>query len=476
MKKILTVLFLVFVAVGTWATDGKWVIFNLTSDFIADGTKVLYNTESCTITSTVAYDGYIQNWCESSNYQASKLVVTTKDNAGLKIIVYYQDGTDTSIDQEGTSTFEISLDPTKKLKNILMQTKAVESTGIVLTSVYLTLGNVTSLDLTKYSSTDTSQLTFNTSTLTMVCSTTNWPALQDWSEISGKYATKMVVNFDGNAEDVQLSVYYTDSESDNKVEERVYNKPQVVATLDPTKSIHHVKIIPAKAETVILKEAYLVPVYLSEATTPSLTENSKAPVVLYRGFKSGWNTICLPFATTATAIATGAEVYTYTSATKDAVTLTKVDGGAMTAGTPYMLKMSSAQSSPITFSDVTISATTAGATSEINGLTFKGNYSAGMAMADKYGLVNDGSSSSIKKGSGENAKLPAFAAYFDGTKPNSAPSRGFSIEVGDGTTGIDAMERVVEEDNSPTYNLMGQQTTTPRKGIYIKNGKKYIAK
>ena len=95
-----------------------------------------------------------------------------------------------------------------------------------------------------------------------------------------------------------------------------------------------------------------------------------------------------------------------------------------------------------------------------------------------YGLAwKDGEGNGWKFYKGASgSKLPAFAAYFAETPSINAPSRGFSIEVGDGTTGIDAMERVVEEDNGPTYNLMGQQTTTPRKGIYIKNGKKYIAK
>ncbi|MBP3286661.1 MAG: hypothetical protein J6M15_06970, partial [Prevotella sp.] len=45
--------------------------------------------------------------------------------------------------------------------------------------------------------------------------------------------------------------------------------------------------------------------------------------------------------------------------------------------------------------------------------------------------------------------------------------------------GITAIQKVKKESysyNRRTYNLRGQQVTNPRHGIYIQNGKKYIAK
>lgn len=179
---------------------------------------------------------------------------------------------------------------------------------------------------------------------------------------------------------------------------------------------------------------------------------------------------------TAIAIDSNAELFEFTGGDATKIVVTKKSDGAMVAGTPYLVNMTSAKGDNTTFTGVTVSATTAGNTSAYGGLTFYGNYTVGMDMQNKYGVAYDSSASAwkIKKGA-SNSTLPAFCGYFTGS-PSNAPSRGFSIEVGDGTTGIDAMERVVEEDNGPTYNLMGQQTTTPRKGIYIKNGKKYIAK
>ena len=45
--------------------------------------------------------------------------------------------------------------------------------------------------------------------------------------------------------------------------------------------------------------------------------------------------------------------------------------------------------------------------------------------------------------------------------------------------GINEIKKVRKESysyNRRTYNLRGQQVTNPRHGIYIQNGKKYIAK
>jgi hypothetical protein len=44
-----------------------------------------------------------------------------------------------------------------------------------------------------------------------------------------------------------------------------------------------------------------------------------------------------------------------------------------------------------------------------------------------------------------------------------------------GTTGIKA-PKAIAADDAPIYNLAGQRVTKPAKGIYIKNGKKFIVK
>jgi hypothetical protein len=44
------------------------------------------------------------------------------------------------------------------------------------------------------------------------------------------------------------------------------------------------------------------------------------------------------------------------------------------------------------------------------------------------------------------------------------------------TTGIDELRHEATDDSQPYYNLSGQRVATPTRGIYIKNGKKYIIK
>ena len=156
------------------------------------------------------------------------------------------------------------------------------------------------------------------------------------------------------------------------------------------------------------------------------------------------------------------------------MTLIKKNSGEIFAGTPYLVKLSSNSSETTTFTNVSVTASTAGSTSTYGGLTFKGNYEAGFDMTDKYGVAYSSDSWYIMKG-GANATGKAFSAYFEETVPSPAPTRGFNIITGDGTTKINTVEKV-EEGDGEIYNLMGVRTSAPRKGLYIKNGKKYIVK
>lgn len=210
---------------------------------------------------------------------------------------------------------------------------------------------------------------------------------------------------------------------------------------------------------------------LSQSETPnfsSIVLGSPVNIKLNRTLKAGWNTICLPFATNVSTIANDAELYEFTGASNTSITLTKKDDGAMVANTPYFVKTTAAISDPIVFTNVTVSGAGAGSTSEYNGLTFKGNYEADFSMNGKYGIA----SGVIRPGS-STATLKAFGAYFDGTWPVSA--RELNIVIDDETTGISTItsSQFTTED---VYNLNGQRIQQPQKGIYIKNGKKYIAK
>ena len=470
IKKFTLLLLMVFVTIACYADKVTIADFSLSDNWSTDGTYVSYNTSTHVITSTKEYAGYLQNWCEGSGYKASKLTLTTESEAGLKIEVYYTTGTsNTSSIIANATSFELALDATRVIQKIMIQTTGIES-GIKLTSVKLEL-DVTKVNLALFDA--GTDVTWNTGTLSATFPGswgTNY--IQDWSNLNGKYATKLVVTTAGAA-NYQIDGKYTDET--NITASRIYGATKCEVTLDPTKAIHWVKITCTNdaGESVIFTDAYLVPTYLSEATTPSLTDGSKAPVVLYRTLKAGWNTICLPFDVASVSTAFGANYAAYAFTAKDGDNLTFSPTVAMTANTPYLIFNSGSQESDFSFTDVTISGAGAGNTSTYDGIAFYGNYTAGMSMNGKLGLVNEGSGinqSSIQKGK-SSATLKAFGAYFNGT----IGTRGFfGIETDDGTTSIKSVNRI-EEGDGIMYGLDGKRLTNP-KGLYIMNGKKYFAK
>jgi len=69
--------------------------------------------------------------------------------------------------------------------------------------------------------------------------------------------------------------------------------------------------------------------------------------------------------------------------------------------------------------------------------------------------------------------IPANKAYYQCASNASARSFLY-METGNETTAIDAIEKV--DDEGTVYDLQGRSVSNPRKGIYIRNGKKIIIK
>ena len=91
-----------------------------------------------------------------------------------------------------------------------------------------------------------------------------------------------------------------------------------------------------------------------------------------------------------------------------------------------------------------------------------------------YILVKDKATQKVMFGklkSGQEVK--ANSAYLTINDINAAKT--VSIDFGN-TTGINAIETTENNKNGEYYTLSGQRTVKPTKGIYILNGKKYIAK
>lgn len=95
--------------------------------------------------------------------------------------------------------------------------------------------------------------------------------------------------------------------------------------------------------------------------------------------------------------------------------------------------------------------------------------------ADSYVLQDGKYGLGFYKVAAENTiKITSFRAYLT---PQVAGTRSF-IGLDDGTTGIQNSVKVENKDlgDDVIYNLSGQVVTNPGKGIYIKNGKKFIIK
>lgn len=196
-------------------------------------------------------------------------------------------------------------------------------------------------------------------------------------------------------------------------------------------------------------------------------------VVYNRTFPAGWSTVCLPFATTATAFGTDVKAQAFTSADANGLNFTEVTD--LEANKPYLVYFPSATETPI-YMSAEISSTTPVAVT-YGDFTFCGSYAASISMAGKYGVADQGDVQKLMLG-GEQSTLGATRAYF--TKSGDQPAQ-IRLNLDGNTTAIDEVEQA--GTTFTVYTLQGvlvrEQATTLNglpKGIYIVNGKKMIVK
>ena len=224
---------------------------------------------------------------------------------------------------------------------------------------------------------------------------------------------------------------------------------------------------------------------------PALAVNSEANIAdnlsgLYnvtidRSFPAGWSTVCLPFATTVTAL--GAEqAQAFTAFADNTLTFTKVADGNLAANTPYLIYFEEAKdlsAAPIYMPADIESSMPESVT--FGDVTFTGNYTAGMSMVGLYGVAEQNGAQYIMKG-GAGSKLGSTSAYFT-VSGTTAGVNTLSLDIEDeGTTGIESI--VAEEGQAfDVYTLTGVKVRTAatdldglQRGIYIVNGKKVLVK
>ncbi len=217
---------------------------------------------------------------------------------------------------------------------------------------------------------------------------------------------------------------------------------------------------------------------VAQTQSAALTETGEAHVVLNRQFLKGWNTICLPFATTPEAVAgTGAKAQAFAGAGADGLDFVVAE--TMTANTPYLIYVPADTEAQTFIANVTLEEATP-ASVTYGDFTFKGNYEANMPMADRYGVANKNGVQKIMKGSAT-AKLQGTRAYFDYTGTSSVSGMRLNLEGQDDVTSIDGVE--VMNGSFDIYNLQGIRVRTAAtsleglgRGVYVVNGKKVMVK
>ena len=217
----------------------------------------------------------------------------------------------------------------------------------------------------------------------------------------------------------------------------------------------------------------------------------EADVTLTRTLQTGgWNTFALPFNLS---IPMGWTVKELSSSSFDGeeLTLNFADATSIKAGKPYLVKV--AQTNHLqgaTFSGAIVSKTTV--PTETAAVDFvptlgktlvsgpegdKDNVKAVLFMATGNQLVNP---TVVNDAEQQASYMKGFRAYFRLKGEAAVKARSFSLDFGDGTTGIQMIEDgrlKIENSTDAVYDLQGRKVqNTAKKGVYIVNGKKVVIK
>ena len=224
-------------------------------------------------------------------------------------------------------------------------------------------------------------------------------------------------------------------------------------------------------------------------TTSLVCSAGEANVNFSRSFKQGWNTLVLPFATTADELG-AKEVATLSAGNDNTAVFHVSEDGTINANEPYVVYFEAAHQTTIS-KVVTVAATSdvKSVTPDGSALTFTGNYTAARSLyvdgvSLGYGLVNSDGKSTIRP-AGSGATLPATCAYFT-VNTSGAATKAFSVVFeGSDVTGIDNTFSLTDGQLTPAirgvYTLQGVKVSNGSTqglpaGFYIVNGKKTIVR
>jgi len=209
-----------------------------------------------------------------------------------------------------------------------------------------------------------------------------------------------------------------------------------------------------------------------DAGTVPYTGNNRK-VQLNRKFVAGWNTICLPFAISASEIATGAKAMAFTDydATEQLLTFSPVT--ELEANKPYVVWVENA----INYGSLVFTGKTVATSEELgiffNGITFQGTYTpmAEGSLTGTHGMTAEGKLAKAK----ETTTMKGFRAYMTGDVP--AEARVMFVDEEGVVTSIATIENGALKTVNAIYNMKGQKVEKMQKGgLYIIDGKKTVVK
>lgn len=181
---------------------------------------------------------------------------------------------------------------------------------------------------------------------------------------------------------------------------------------------------------------------------------------------AGAATLMLPYPTT---IPTGVTCYTLSYSSGDEVTATPVST-TLPANTPVLVI---AKENDYTFNATSDVETLKTAASGV----LTGVCAETIVPADNYILTKHGDAVGFRMADGSTNKVQAYRAYM--TASYAAGAREFlGIDFDGDVTAINAVEKKTVTDDGEVYNLQGVRMTGGNlpKGIYVKNGKKFVIK
>lgn len=208
---------------------------------------------------------------------------------------------------------------------------------------------------------------------------------------------------------------------------------------------------------------------MNNITTAFTADNLTYNRVLTSGTKT---TVCLPFSLTAEEASALGSFYTLKGLADN--TLTFESASAVEANKPYLFIPKTEAFNSFTNKTIAITPESLSQVANDNTATMVGTLQRTTLRSNSEATLyayNNGEF--VKISSTADAYLPAFRAYI--SVPASTAAK-LAIRLDDKTTGI-SMGTAESEADAPVYTVDGLQVTNPvSKGVYIKNGKKFVVK